>query len=98
MTTECFEKIIKKDMIHPLTGQKLKEKDIIHLQRVSVFSYSSFFFLHFSAPREELALLVPMKNLKLRRLDPTWLHDLSIIPKSCFIHSNVRDTWRLSCF
>lgn len=34
ITTECFEKLIKKDMVHPLTGQKLKEKDIIHLQRV----------------------------------------------------------------
>ena len=30
---ECVEKIIKKDMIHPLTGQTLKEKDIITLQR-----------------------------------------------------------------
>lgn len=34
VTTECFEKLIKKDMLHPLTGQKLKEKDIIPLQRV----------------------------------------------------------------
>nr|CAG4648012.1 EOG090X08E0 [Moina brachiata] len=33
ITTECFEKLVKKDMVHPLTGQKLKEKDIIHLQR-----------------------------------------------------------------
>nr|CAG4651090.1 EOG090X08E0 [Simocephalus serrulatus] len=33
VTTECFEKLIKKDMLHPLTGQKLKEKDIIPLQR-----------------------------------------------------------------
>ncbi|XP_046441516.1 nitric oxide synthase-interacting protein homolog [Daphnia pulex] len=33
VTTECFEKLIKKDMIHPLTGKKLKEKDIITLQR-----------------------------------------------------------------
>ena len=35
ITTECFEKLIKKDMIHPLTGKKLKEKDIITLQRVN---------------------------------------------------------------
>lgn len=33
VTTECYEKLIKKDMVHPLTGEKLKEKDIIHLQR-----------------------------------------------------------------
>lgn len=33
VTMECVEKIIKKDMIHPLTGQTLKEKDIITLQR-----------------------------------------------------------------
>jgi len=33
VTMECVEKIIKKDMIHPLTGQTIKEKDIITLQR-----------------------------------------------------------------
>lgn len=31
---ECFEKLIKKDWLHPLTGEKLTEKDIIPLQRV----------------------------------------------------------------
>jgi hypothetical protein len=31
---ECVEKIIKKDWCHPLTGGKLKEGDIIPLQRV----------------------------------------------------------------
>lgn len=31
---ECVEKLIKKDMLHPLTNAKLKEKDIIPLQRV----------------------------------------------------------------
>lgn len=31
---ECVEKIIKKDGCHPLTGEKLKEQDIIPLQRV----------------------------------------------------------------
>ncbi|PSN34452.1 Nitric oxide synthase-interacting protein [Blattella germanica] len=34
ITMECVEKIIKKDWIHPLTGAKLKESDIIPLQRV----------------------------------------------------------------
>ncbi|XP_055854327.1 nitric oxide synthase-interacting protein homolog [Episyrphus balteatus] len=33
VTMECVEKLIKKDMIHPLTSQKLKDKDIIPLQR-----------------------------------------------------------------
>ncbi|XP_042220090.1 LOW QUALITY PROTEIN: nitric oxide synthase-interacting protein homolog [Homarus americanus] len=33
VTKECVEKLIKKDMLHPLTGAKLSEKDIIPLQR-----------------------------------------------------------------
>ncbi|KAK9744539.1 Zinc-finger of nitric oxide synthase-interacting protein [Popillia japonica] len=33
VTLECVEKIIKKDMIHPLTGQKLMENDIVIMQR-----------------------------------------------------------------
>ncbi|XP_059473722.1 nitric oxide synthase-interacting protein homolog isoform X2 [Neocloeon triangulifer] len=33
VTMECVEKIIKKDWLHPITGDKLSEKDIIPLQR-----------------------------------------------------------------
>ncbi|XP_053674819.1 nitric oxide synthase-interacting protein homolog isoform X2 [Anopheles nili] len=33
VTIECIEKLIKKDMIHPLTNEKLSESDIIPLQR-----------------------------------------------------------------
>ncbi|XP_019123300.1 nitric oxide synthase-interacting protein [Larimichthys crocea] len=33
VTQECVEKLIKKDMIDPVTGDKLSEKDIIPLQR-----------------------------------------------------------------
>lgn len=33
VTMECVEKIIKKDMIHPLTSEKLKESDIIEMER-----------------------------------------------------------------
>ncbi|XP_066991851.1 nitric oxide synthase-interacting protein homolog [Anabrus simplex] len=33
VTAECVEKIIKKDWLHPITGEKLSEKDIIYLQR-----------------------------------------------------------------
>jgi len=33
VTMECVEKIIKKDWLHPLTGGKLTEKDIILVQR-----------------------------------------------------------------
>jgi len=32
VTMDCVEKIIKKDWLHPLTGDKLTEKDIIQLQ------------------------------------------------------------------
>ena len=34
VTLECVEKLIRKDMIDPINGEKLKEKDIIVLQRV----------------------------------------------------------------
>lgn len=33
VTVECVEKIIRKDMRHPLTNQALKESDIIYLHR-----------------------------------------------------------------
>ncbi|XP_046997856.1 nitric oxide synthase-interacting protein homolog [Schistocerca americana] len=33
VTMECVEKIIKKDWLHPLTNEKLTEKDIIPMQR-----------------------------------------------------------------
>lgn len=33
VTLECVEKIIKKDMVHPLTNEKLSEEDIITIQR-----------------------------------------------------------------
>merc|ERR1719219_3080513 len=33
VTVECVEKIIKKDMRHPLIGEALKETDIIYLHR-----------------------------------------------------------------
>lgn len=40
VTMECVEKIIKKDWIHPLTGDKLTEKDIIVMERVSkIFNF-----------------------------------------------------------
>jgi nitric oxide synthase-interacting protein len=33
VTKECLEKIIRKDMMDPTNGKKLKESDIIHVQR-----------------------------------------------------------------
>lgn len=36
VTMECVEKLIKKDMLHPLTNQKLKPRHIIALQRVKI--------------------------------------------------------------
>ena len=35
MTQECVEMLIRKDMLDPVTGDKLAERDIIRLQRVS---------------------------------------------------------------
>lgn len=35
VTMECVEKLIKPDMRNPISGAKLKDKDIIPLQRVS---------------------------------------------------------------
>lgn len=41
ITVECYEKIIKKDMIDPTNGKKIREKDVIYLQRgSSAFSSS----------------------------------------------------------
>lgn len=39
ITIECLEKLIKKDWLHPLTGEQLTEKDIIPLQRVGIIIY-----------------------------------------------------------
>jgi len=33
VTVDCVERLIKKDMIDPINGQHLKERDIIYLQR-----------------------------------------------------------------
>lgn len=33
---ECVDKLIRKDMIHPLTDEKLTEKDIIPMERVRI--------------------------------------------------------------
>ncbi|CAL8100881.1 unnamed protein product [Orchesella dallaii] len=33
VTLDCVEKLIKKDWLHPITGEKLEDKDIIPLQR-----------------------------------------------------------------
>ena len=35
VTLECVEKLIRKDMVDPVTGEKLTDRDIIVLQRVS---------------------------------------------------------------
>ena len=34
MTMECVEKLIRKDMLDPINGKHMKEKDIIQLERV----------------------------------------------------------------
>lgn len=35
VTLECVEKLIRKDMVDPVNGETLTERDIIVLQRVS---------------------------------------------------------------
>jgi nitric oxide synthase-interacting protein len=35
VTMDCVERIIKKDWLHPITGDGITEKDIIPLQRVT---------------------------------------------------------------
>ena len=35
ITIDCYEKLVKPDMVEPLSGQKLKEKDVIILKRGS---------------------------------------------------------------
>lgn len=35
VTVECVEKLIRKDMVDPVNGEKLTDRDIIVLQRVS---------------------------------------------------------------
>lgn len=57
VTVECVDKIIKKDMIHPLTGQHLKDKDIIYLQRGGTgFSAANVDKLDASKYRPNLAI------------------------------------------
>ena len=35
ITLDCYEKLVKEEMVEPLTGVKLKEKDVIILKRGS---------------------------------------------------------------
>jgi nitric oxide synthase-interacting protein len=41
VTVECVDKIIRKDMRHPLTGQSLKEKEIIPIQVRTALGYTT---------------------------------------------------------
>lgn len=43
VTMDCVEKIIKKDWIHPLTSQKITEKDIIVVSLLNSPNFSSIF-------------------------------------------------------
>uniref|UniRef100_A0A3B4XB27 Nitric oxide synthase-interacting protein n=1 Tax=Seriola lalandi dorsalis TaxID=1841481 RepID=A0A3B4XB27_SERLL len=46
VTQECVEKLIKKDMMDPVSGDKLSDRDIIPLQRVSVESWGTGDYSH----------------------------------------------------
>lgn len=80
VTMECVEKLIKKDMIHPLTSIKLKEKDIIPLQRVSIIDLhqSIVTFIYslsiFPWTRVGRAIHKRIHRLKLRKNDQHWCH------------------------
>ena len=66
VTLECVEKVIKKDMICPITGQKLKDSDIIVMQRVSrKFNMLYTTDMNLSCCRGLVALLV---------LELSWKH------------------------
>lgn len=84
---ECVEKLIRKDMIDPMTGDKLKEKDIIPLQRVCIREVvlkrlsqyvtnvqSVFKCLSLLVNRVGLALQAQEWILKLKRPDPLCKH------------------------
>lgn len=64
ITMECFEKLIKKDWLHPLNGQKLTEKDIIPLQRVWSIYYTIilivFYYFFFNLIRVEQDMQLQM--------------------------------------
>jgi hypothetical protein len=58
VTTECVEKLIKTDMMDPISSVKLKDDDIIPIQRVGTICFEFMqnewlfighlvFFLHF---------------------------------------------------
>uniref|UniRef100_T1IZZ3 Nitric oxide synthase-interacting protein zinc-finger domain-containing protein n=1 Tax=Strigamia maritima TaxID=126957 RepID=T1IZZ3_STRMM len=46
VTVECVEKLIKKDMLDPINGKKLTEKDIICLQMLTFASAQSLHVTH----------------------------------------------------
>ena len=42
VTTESYEKIIKKEMVDPINSKRLTEKDFIPFQRVSSYRFDPF--------------------------------------------------------
>lgn len=78
VTQECVEKLIKQDMIDPVSGGTLSDKDIIPLQRVCVyvnvevrkFPYKFLVFIFWIFQ----TLLIPrVLQLKPSHIDLTWL-------------------------
>ena len=56
VTLECVENIIKKDMVDPTNGKKLKERDIILLQRVSSHGSLGKYMQHFNTSQDQYSL------------------------------------------
>ena len=56
VTKDCVEKIIKPDMVHPLTGAKLEKSDLIELARGGTGYSSSNEILMAKSYRPSLAI------------------------------------------
>ena len=52
MTQEVVDKLIRKDMIDPISGKKLTEDDIIPIQRVNNVYFINFNLFFLSRPSE----------------------------------------------
>ena len=66
VSMESIEKIVKKDMIDPFTSAKIMEKDIIVLQRVSVFNPIAVTYILYIAL--DISQFIPYINISCAQL------------------------------
>ena len=65
MTMECVEKLIKKDMLDPINGKHMKEKDIIQLERVRQYGPQgdkNILILHLSCRTSDLQFSLALQT------------------------------------